>query len=309
MVTNQRQRLARQAQRRGQTLTDNLVTSALHQRYMTAAARVLQFWEETHGASSSWDDFDVATSAWLEHIFADGLPKGYGSDALAALQHFIPEISGKLRNSWRLLKAWTRIEPPLRVLPVDPLMIGAMAGLCVQAGWPRPAALLLVGFDAFLRPGELYKLTPQDITWASSKACLSLRDTKSGIRKGAEEMVFIQSRLATQFLRRVVKSLSANEPILDRTPKQFRDLFFNMLDFLEIQGHISLYSLRRGGGTHHFMFTQSMESTLLRGRWQSTSTARIYLQDSAASLAHYQLSPAQKQQFLRLAQRANGFAS
>lgn len=99
MGTNQRQRLARQAQRQGQTLRDNLVTSALHQRYMTAASRVLLFWEEARCAPTSWDDFDVATSTWLEHIFTDGLPKGYGSDALAALQHFLPETSGKLRNS------------------------------------------------------------------------------------------------------------------------------------------------------------------------------------------------------------------
>lgn len=308
MGTNQRQRLARQAQRQGQTLRDNLITSGLHHRYLTAASRVLQFWEESNSSPATWDDFDVSTSAWLEHIFADGLPKGYGSDALAALQHFLPEIAGKLRNSWRLLKAWNRLEPPLRVLPADPLVIAAMAGLCVQAGWPRPAALLLTAFDAFLRPGEMYRLTPNDITWASGRACLSVRDTKSGLRKGAEEMVFIESDLATRFLRVTTRKLSGKEPILDRSPQDMRQLFFNMLDYLQIPGHISLYSLRRGGATHHFMSSQSMETTLLRGRWQSTSTARIYLQDSAAALAHYQLSPVQRSQLLHLANIASGFA-
>lgn len=308
MGPNERQRLARQTQRRGQTLRDNLITSALHQRYLTAASRVLQFWEESRTSPAGWDEFDVCTSAWLEHIFADGLPKGYASDALAALQHFFPEISGKLRNSWRLLKAWNRLEPPLRVLPADPLVIAAMARICVQVSWPRPAALLLVGFDAFLRPGELYKLTPGDITWASGRACLSLKDTKSGLRKGAEEMVFVESNVATALLRSVTKNLAPREPILDRSPKEFRNLFFNLLDYLQVQGNISLYSLRRGGATHHFMSCQSMESTLLRGRWQSTSTARIYLRDSAATLSHYQLTPAQRLCFRRLANKLNGFA-
>lgn len=154
MGTNESKGEARQAQRRGQTLRDNLVTSALHQRYLVAATRVLNFWADTRTSPNSWEDFDNSTGAWLEHIFADGLPKGYASDAFAALQHFLPEVAGKLRNSWRLLKAWNRLEPPLRVLPADPLVIAAMASLCWQVGWRRPGALLLVGFDAFLRPGE-----------------------------------------------------------------------------------------------------------------------------------------------------------
>lgn len=175
--------------------------------------------------------------------------------------------------------------------------------------WIRPAALLLVGFDAFLRPGELYKLTPGDIAWASGRACLSLKDTKSGQRKGAEEMVFVESRLATNLLRLAVRRVPTKACILDRPPQAFRALFFNLLDYLKIQGNLSLYSLRRGGATHHFMATQSMESTLLRGRWQSTSTARIYLQDSAATLSHLQLSRQQRAHLHQLAQFLNGYAS
>ena len=49
---------------------------------------------------STWEDVDVAAAQYLEHIFAEGYPKGYGSDGLAALQHFLPEVGGKLRHSW-----------------------------------------------------------------------------------------------------------------------------------------------------------------------------------------------------------------
>ena len=168
--------------------------------------------------SHYWDDFDTATCLWIEHIFADGLPKGYGSDALAALQHFLPEVSGKLRNSWRLLKTWNRMEPPLRVLPISPLLVGAMGGLLVSIGWCRPAALLLAGFDAFLRPGEMYHFQVQDVIWASGRATLVLHNTKSGQSKGADEMVFVQSLIATRALRVVCQQLPRSSYILDRSP-------------------------------------------------------------------------------------------
>ena len=45
---------------------------------------------------STWDEFDVATGQWLEHIVAEGYPKGYASDGLAALQHYVPEVAGKV---------------------------------------------------------------------------------------------------------------------------------------------------------------------------------------------------------------------
>ena len=44
-----------------------------------------------------------------------------------------------------------------------------------------------------------------------------------------------------------------------------------------------------------------MEATLLRGRWVSTTTARIYLQDAAATLSHLQISDAQRSYMKELA--------
>eukprot|EP00438_Fugacium_kawagutii_P028684 Skav214062 [mRNA] locus=scaffold2017:694813:699466:+ [translate_table: standard] len=288
-----KQRQARKTARQGLTLKKHLVTSQLHKRYLSAAARVLTFWDEANAHPSTWDDFDTSVSMWLEHIFAEGLPKGYGSDALAAIQHFVPEVAGKLRNSWRLLKAWNKMEPPMRVLPISPLIIAGMAGLCVRLGWYGSAAALLVGFDCLLRPGEIYNLKVQDITWASGKATLTLHSTKTGLRKGAEELVFCESQVATKWLKRACVGKSPHSYVMDRSRTAFRSLFFRLLEHFEIEGYLSLYSLRRGGATWHFLAERSMESTLVRGRWQSTSTARIYLADAAATLVHLRLSRGQ----------------
>ena len=44
-------------------------------------------------------------------------------------------------------------------------------------------------------------------------------------------------------------------------------LGLDLLEHLRIAGHLSLYSLRRGGATWHFMTVRSMEATLIRGRF------------------------------------------
>lgn len=242
----------------------------------------------------AWDDFDVATGQWLEHIFAEGYPKGYASDGLAALQHYVPEVAGKLRHSWRLLKSWQKMEPPVRVLPISPLMVVAISGACVKLGLTSAAAAFLVGFDTFLRPGELYRLTKQDITWAGGLAVLSLKKTKSGQRRNVAEMVVCHSRVANFWLWKALQHKKPHDLLLDETPSQFRSLFFDLLQHLEVPGYFSLYSFRRGGATWHFLSQDNIEQTLLRGRWASTSTARIYLQDAAATLSHLQISPDQK---------------
>lgn len=87
------------------------------------------------------------------------------------------------------------MEPPGRVLPISPLMVMAISGACVQMGWPCCAAAFLLAFDTMLRPGELYKLRKHDITGAGGKAG-TLKSTKSGQRKGVDEMVICTSQVA-----------------------------------------------------------------------------------------------------------------
>lgn len=235
----------------------------------------------------------MAASLYLEYLFSEGFPKGYGSDGLAALQHFIPEVCGKLRHSWKLLKSWQKMEPPVRVLPISPLMVLAIGGACVRLGKLSSAAAIMLGFDTLLRPGELYKLQKRDVTWAGGRAVLTLRQTKTGQRKGTQEMVICHSWITNLWLSKVMQNKADSDLLLDCTPQALRDLFFAILGHLQIKGLFSMYSLRRGGATWHFLLHGSMEKTLLRGRWQSTSTARIYLQDAAATLAHLQISAQQ----------------
>ena len=74
----------------------------------------------------------------------------------------------------------------------------------------------------------------------------------------------------------------------------FRKQFTFLKTVFEMPDNLSVYSLRRGGVTWNFLQHGSMEKTLLRGRWQSTSSARIYLTDSVAAVSLLQLTTEQR---------------
>jgi len=99
-------------------------------------------------------------------------------------------------------------------------MVLAISGACVRLGRIAEAAAFLVAFDALLRPGELYALTAGDVTWACGRAVLSLRNTKSGQRKGATEMVstiVCQSHVTNIWLWAALR----NKKPKDKLPKEF----------------------------------------------------------------------------------------
>ena len=53
------------------------------------------------------------------------------------------------------------------------------------------------------------------------------------------------------------------------------------------------YSLRRGGATHHFAQIGNMQAACEKGRWRQVATARLYIDEAAAEVAHMEFSDKQ----------------
>lgn len=284
-------RQERRTKRKGLSLRKSLISAQLLKRYQFVLVHIVNYLADCNLRVQCLEDLDEAISSWVEYIFFEGEAKGLASDGLASLQYHLPQSAGHLRMSWKLVRTWQKIEPPTRVIPISPMLARAFAGACVLVGKIAEAAAILMAFDGLLRPGEMYMILAKDITFYRSKAVLTLRDTKTGKRKGAGEMVVINSSLANHWLRMACKNKSRNDPLLLDGAPAFRLLFKNLVSHFGLQGLYAVGSLRRGGATWDFLLHQSMERTLLRGRWTSTSSARIYLQDSVATVANLTLTP------------------
>ena len=72
---------------------------------------------------------DAAAAAFIETLWSDGFGRAEASYLLAAIQFMLPTMRHALPLSWRLVKAWTKHEMPVRAVPLDAPAALAFAGL------------------------------------------------------------------------------------------------------------------------------------------------------------------------------------
>ena len=157
------------------------------------------------------------------------------------------------------------------------------------------AVLLLVSFHCLLRTGELLSLTVADIALGADAAVISLKGTKTGIRHNADEAISVTDPIVLEFLRFMVllrQDLGTTAlPIWSQTAAKFRCRFKTLCDLMGLQQfNFRPYSLRRGGATALFQESKSMEMALIRGRWESSRVARLYISDGLSFIPSIKLS-------------------
>lgn len=277
---------------RADILLENVgVTPATRERYLTAVHRMSHLLPMVTSEAS----FDDLVADWIQAEFEDGTPLYLVGDALSGIHHFEPYTKKKLPKSWRLYSIWRRYEVPCRAPPLTQDITLAMAGWCVSNGQLVMAALLLLGFHALLRTGELLAVRPCDFLLDSRKGLVSLPQSKSGLRNNSPESVSLHDPVTLEAVRAMVlhqSSLGLQQvPCWQKSGSAFRSLFARITQELQVD-HLSFrpYSLRRGGATWEMQSHGLMERTLIRGRWKNSNIARIYINDGLSLLPRLTLS-------------------
>lgn len=151
------------------------------------------------------------------------------------------------------------------------------------------SALILLGFHALLRTGELLQIRPCDFILDDTKGLLSLPSSKSGVRNNTRESVSLHHPSTIETVRSMLELKHQlglqNVPCWEHSGSCFRALFRKAIEALKIQQlGFRPYSLRRGGATYEMQSHGLMERTLIRGRWRNSNIARIYICDGLALL-------------------------
>eukprot|EP00435_Cladocopium_sp_Y103_P016319 s2345_g4.t1 len=293
----QSSRLDRQRARRNIVLEDVGITSMTLDRYYTAVSRMAPILE----AVNSEPALDEAIADWIQDEFEDGTPLHLIGDALSGLHHFEPATRRKLPKSWRLYSIWRRYEVPCRAPPITQDIVLGMAGWCILHDELTMGALLLLGFHALLRTGELLQVRPCDFLLQPGKGLVSLPSSKSGVRNNTRESVALSDPCTLETLQAMIdlkdqQNLS-QVPCWNYSGSRFRILFRKVLDQLDLSElGFRPYSLRRGGATWEMQSHGLMEKTLIRGRWRNSSIARIYISDGLSLLPALRMSLRAKHQ-------------
>jgi integrase len=278
-------------QRQAISLDDAALTDKTQERYYSALRKILPTVERARNA----DHMDALLCNWIRRMWKTGEPLLTIGDAWSGLHFFIPSTKRKIPHAWKLFGIWRRVEIPSRAPPLTERLVRSMAAFEVSLGNLEMAACLLLGFHCLLRTGEILALRLEDILLGSESGICTLTHTKSGLRRNAAEAVSIEDVVVLEVLRILVLHRRDTRqealPVWSGTGAQFRQRFAFLCKNFDLSSQsFRPYSLRRGGATHLFQVSHSMELALLRGRWESTRVAKLYISDALSHLPKIRMS-------------------
>ena len=228
---------------------------------------------------------DPLLSEFIEYLWRDGEPKSYANYTIASVQFFIPESKRQLVKSWRLIGTWNKIEVPVRAVPIGPEILLGLTGIFYKWQWMRMGHMLVVGYSAYLRTGEMFRIRKEHVVLPNNPtdaATIFLQDTKTSQRKQLSwEKVLIKEKQALACLRCLCEGRRGPDFLVDTSIYQFRKIWSDAVKELGLENYkIQPYSIRRGGATSAYRLGASFESLMQQGRWANVATARIYLDEA-----------------------------
>ena len=222
----------RKQQRAGIRLRDYTVTTRTKERYEKAVGKILPFLEQ----HPSLDDLDGIVSDFIELQWGLGEAVNDIADCLSGLHFYWPDLKGILRQSWRMFRAWRRVESPQRAPPLTLILVKAVVARAVEIGEIAFATLFSLGFHCMLRTGELMEIQYKDLELSSSVGVLTLMSSKSGLRTGTEEAVSIRDPLVLNLLHTLIglEQHSRGQKLWAYSPQHFRNRFRSYMQFFRI---------------------------------------------------------------------------
>lgn len=287
---------AERARRRQKiSLDDAALGDKTRERYYLSLRKLLDF----VGPCDELYILDMKACDWIRKMWKEGEPLLTIGDALSALHYYEPSTKRGVPHAWKLFSVWRKVEIPSRAPPLTWYIVQAFASYEISMGNLQMATALMLAFHCLLRTGELLSLTLDNISISEKQGICSLIGTKSGKRNAANEVITISEPLVLTLLREMVHirkfDRCSHAPLYNSSSATFRKRFNFLCEHFGLQSFVFRpYSLRRGGATDFFQRTQSMEATLLRGRWESSRVARIYITDGLSVIPSLKMTSKSK---------------
>lgn len=284
-VLHKRTRAERKFERRGIILREAGVTMRTRIAYFVALRLLLPFIENIQNEA----ELDSAVAEWVELCWEDGESLYTVGNALSGLHFYEPLTRRKIPTAWRLFANWKKMEWPARAPPITRDIILSLAYYAICHDDIFFGCLLCLGFYTLLRTGELLNLRGSDLLVNARQVVISLKDTKTGKRTAANEMVTTDDPFTVMVVQTTYDILAAwnalSRKLWEFSGQAFRRHFDVYLRKFKLQSlGLRPYSMRRGGATWLVQSTGSMEIALLKGRWASHRVARIYIADGLSKL-------------------------
>eukprot|EP00971_Amphidinium_carterae_P128338 2542477-Amphidinium_carterae.1 len=250
-------------------------------------------------------------ASYMQYLYNEDKPLSAGLETLAAIQAFHPRSVGTTPRAWKTVREWKRTQPLSIRAPLPLSVLLAMTVAAWACGWRRTAGLLLLSYDALLRPGEAagglrsHLILPHDLAGEEGSALFVIPDSKTAARTVHVQSVILFHRPVIALLTDVFGSDSARTPLMPGGLTQFTKRFYQLKNMLGIgSSPWSPASLRGGGAVEYARSTQNITYLQWKGRWANPRTMVHYLQLSLGAQSYATVSAESHQRIVALARLA-----
>ena len=239
---------------------------------------------------------DALLTDYGQHMWDSDRSQHDYAELLNALRKRWPRVNHRLGGAWDIKTAWEQLEPGENRVPVPPVLVRALVTLSVLWEWAEFAALMAVGFEGALRPGDLLHLQRRDLRFPAEHGgddyvvYVILRHSKTARMRGARwQHVRVASPTVMALLHSVFGHRAREAPLFSyvgappQRARRLAALFAAALQVLRVpygqrRGFV-MSGLRAGGTTAYFQCTQRLDLTRWRGRWDNERSMEHYLQE------------------------------
>ena len=258
--------------------------------YRKAVYSFLEWTSSHHVRIMSLQQLDMVLNEYVVHLWSTGKGKQAAVTAVYGVRMYIAEAADHLPNAIKSLRGWGRLHKTTSYPPMSWDMCVLISCQLTRAGYWHHGVGCLLAFTCYLRVGELCGIQHGDVADIGDPRmgrnntcmCIRLAHTKTGSNK----WVTVRHPVVAQLMRSLLSSSRpGNYPLFPFSPSHFRSMLHAACEALGIDhvGYVP-HSLRHGGATHDHIMGVPMEDILLRGRWASNATARMYIQTGKAML-------------------------
>ena len=298
-AARQRARQARPDLIPGRRVTE--VTTTLRQTLMATFRNWLQeegidwnfILENSH---SHLEEINAVLTRYGRVLYGSGRPLQHFSETINAVVAEKPHLRRSMQSAWNLAFGWNQAEPSVHHLAMPFQVLLAMLTVCSVWKWYQFAGCLALAWGSFLRPGEFLTacrhqlLLPMDIGGTQPFAIFTVYEPKTRNVGAKVQTAKLDIPDLLSFVEICLGGLQRFQRIWPMSGQTFRQRFRSVLRVLGLDQPypsgskiLDPGSLRAGGATWALMMTEDAPLVQRRGRWLTSRTMEIYIQEVAAT--------------------------
>jgi len=275
-------------------LMGQALAPSTHSKYSKALALFEAYCDQLGLVVHSDRDVDRHLVHFIQHLYDTGKPQDLAKNAVYGVQHHCPWLAHQLGASKLALRGWKRLKPSVSHPPLTWEITCLLATWMAMRAQHDAALAMLVGFDCYLRIGELLSLRLMDVAVSDDSrlgsayrgVLLRLAKTKTGTNQAVTVQDPVVARLLSSHVQDMLAAGHSKSTMVFQVSKfSFYNLFHGSLQAFGLSGQgYSPHSLRHGGATRAFLQGKSINDIRFRGRWSNAKSVRTYIQSGRALL-------------------------